>query len=532
MSIRLTMTIIFFLGYVSQGLSNIILGNPTNFRNLVDNLVPGDTLYLVAGNYTQSLRIENIQGNLFSPIFIGGQPGFAKPVFLGNNCCNTVSLTKCSFLHLSNIVCDGQSIAGIDGIKAEGSVGNWTHDITISNFEIVNYGADQQNVGISTKCPSWNWKVRHNIIDQAGTGMYFGNSNGEEPFVGSIVEYNLIINTVGYNCQVKHQNNGTRDIALGMPEDAQTIIRYNVFSKAQNASSGSSARPNLLVGNFPSSGNGSSDYYEIYGNFFFQNPTEGLFQGTGNIGFYDNVLFNSLGGWGILIQTHVGFQPRAIDVFHNTVLINNNNGLSMSGLNTSFTQRAYANAVFSNPTISGGDQFQNITGLFSGAALSFKSPQVPINNIDLTPLNGALVISNLELNDFSKYSNFDIDFEGKIRNGSFAGAYYSSDSAQWPLQLAIRDDVIRAVTSSAQILVEPESVTVFPCPTTGIFRIEGMIEGYAIEILDVAGNVYQQVPVSGNLIDLDISMLPVGIFFVSIRNIQNNLIEIQKIIKQ
>ena len=48
-------------------------------------------------------------------------------------------------------------------------------------------------------------------------------------------------------------------------------------------------RPNVLVGGFPTSGAGSTDMYEIYGNLFFHNPREALFQGSGRLPLHDNV---------------------------------------------------------------------------------------------------------------------------------------------------------------------------------------------------------------------------------------------------
>ncbi|MBK7696343.1 MAG: hypothetical protein IPI30_19105 [Saprospiraceae bacterium] len=53
--------------------------------------------------------------------------------------------------------------------KAEGTAGNWAHHVTIEKLNIVNCGVDQQAVGISTKCPAWNWIIRSNIIIGAGT---------------------------------------------------------------------------------------------------------------------------------------------------------------------------------------------------------------------------------------------------------------------------------------------------------------------------------------------------------------------------
>ena len=530
---RLKKTLVAVLMCLSFRLSaTVYLGNPSDFRDKIALLAAGDTLYLVPGNYSLSLRLTSIVGSVAAPILIAGQPGQAnKPVFLGNACCNTVALRSCEFLHLKDIRCDGQNIAGIDAVKAEGGAGYASHDIEIEGFEIVNYGASQQNVGISTKTPCWNWWVHHNIIDEAGTGMYFGDSNGEQPFVNSLIEYNLITNTVGYNCQVKHQNVNTRDLSIGMPAEGITIIRYNVFSKDENASSGGLARPNLLVGNFPSTGNGSSDHYEIYGNLFFQNPMEGLFQGTGNIAFYDNLLFNDDGGWGISIQTHVGFQPRNIDIFHNTVLVEGATGISLTGLDANFVQRVYANAVFASTGISGGTQSQNVTETYMAAGNYLKGVNLPIVSLELSPLVNALDITGINLSVFSSYSDHDLDFDGKNRGGTFAGAYFSTNGAAWPLDLVIRDEVTGGSVSTSQVLLDASSIALFPCPTNNLFQIEGVVGSYDIDILDVMGSVHQSLNSNSSPIVIDVQALPAGTYFVAIHNKTNSQLHVQKMIK-
>jgi len=102
--------------------------------------------------------------------------------------------------------------------------------------------------------------------------------------VNGLVEHNLIQNTLGYNMQIKHQNG--RATALGAPATGATIIRHNIFSKAQGSSTGSSVRPNLLIGHWSLSGDGAGDVYQICGNLSYQNPVEALFQGQGNIAFH------------------------------------------------------------------------------------------------------------------------------------------------------------------------------------------------------------------------------------------------------
>ncbi|MCB0013279.1 MAG: right-handed parallel beta-helix repeat-containing protein, partial [Anaerolineales bacterium] len=289
-------------------------GNPGNYRALLDQLVAGDTLQLEAGDYLSGLPIDEMHGTAAAPIIIRGPASGPRARFLARSCCNTVSFGDASYIRIFNLELDGQGLANVDAVKAE-STGAFTHDIWLENLYIHDHDANQQTVGISTKAPAWNWTIRRNIIDSAGTGLYLGDSNGDAPFVNGLIEGNLIVDTIGYNMQVKHQN--PRPNLPGMPTTGRTIIRHNVFSKANNASTGGDARPNLLVGHWPLSGNGQNDVYEIYGNFFYQNPTpEALFQGEGNVALYNN-LFVATTGDAIAIQAHNDV-PREVRVFLNT----------------------------------------------------------------------------------------------------------------------------------------------------------------------------------------------------------------------
>ena len=70
--------------------------------------------------------------------------------------------------------------------------------------------------------------------------MYFGNSDGTSPFVDGLIEHNLVVDTIGYNMQIKHQL--PRPTNVGLPTgDSRTIIRHNVFSKQNNAATGARA---------------------------------------------------------------------------------------------------------------------------------------------------------------------------------------------------------------------------------------------------------------------------------------------------
>ena len=153
----------------------------------------------------------------------------------------TVRFDNASYIIVRNVEIDGRDRGG-DGVNSQGN----SHHITLENVVIRGVGGNQQIVGISTKATVWDWTIRNCEIYGAGTGLYLGDSDGSVPFIRGLIENNLMVDTIGYNMQIKHQN-GRPNLA-GIPTgNSQTIIRHNVFSKANNASGGGNARPNLLV---------------------------------------------------------------------------------------------------------------------------------------------------------------------------------------------------------------------------------------------------------------------------------------------
>jgi hypothetical protein len=113
----------------------------------------------------------------------------------------TIELSQCSYVVLRNLEVDSRNLAG-DCVNAHGV----NHDITIDSLYIHGQGDDQQTIGISSNhTHNWSWIIRNTLIDGAGTGMYLGHSDGAHPFIAGLVENNLIMNTVGYNIEFKHQ---------------------------------------------------------------------------------------------------------------------------------------------------------------------------------------------------------------------------------------------------------------------------------------------------------------------------------------
>lgn len=401
------------------GGGTVYQANPSNYRALLDQLQPGDTLLLEAGTYPDGLPITGLDGTANAPIVIAGPESGPRAVFTARDCCNTISLRNVSYIHIYHLELDGLGLPYIDAVKAE-SDADWVHHILLENLYIHDHDANQQTVGINTKCPAWDWVIRRNIIDSAGTGMYLGDSDGSAPFVNGLIEGNLIVDTIGYNVQIKHQND--RPALPGMPANGTTIIRHNVFSKAAGYSTGSDARPNLLVGHWPLAGNGADDVYQIYGNFFYQNPSgEPLFQGEGNVALYANLFVNHNGD-AVWIQPHNDL-PREIRLFNNTVVAGGT-GLRVTGGDVNYNQKVIGNAVFATTPISAADQQDNITDAYNQAASYLANPFAdPGSGLDLFPLAGQLIGAPLDTSWFDTFLNWDLDFNANPNDGSFRGAY-------------------------------------------------------------------------------------------------------------
>jgi hypothetical protein len=189
------------------------------------------------------------------------------------------------------------------------------------------------------------------------------------------------------------------------------------------------ARPNLLLGHWPPSGAGAEDTYAIYGNFFYQNPSEALFQGEGNLAFYSNVLVNNFGD-AIRIQPH-NDKPRRIDIFHNTVLAANT-GIHVSEGDPAYAQRVTANAVFANIPIVGGTQHANLTGLLADAADHLKDPFSPLGQLDLAPQFGKLIAASFNFLPQVPVPDPNLDFDGRVYIDPMVGAY-ANHEAIWRL---------------------------------------------------------------------------------------------------
>jgi hypothetical protein len=396
----------------------VIDAGPADYRERVARLEPGDVLQLASGEYRDGLQIHRLSGLPQAPIVIQG-PANGKPaLFLARPRANTISIIDSAHVHVRQLTIDGRGIP-VDAVKAEGHA-RWAHHITLENLTIVNHGSDQQIVAISTKAPAWGWIIRGNRIQGAGTGMYLGNSDGSAPFYAGLIEHNLVVNPRGYAIQVKHQL-ARPDLDIALRGRHVTIIRHNTLSKAQGGSSGALARPNLLLGHWPPSGEGSEDEYHVYGNFIADNPHEALIQAEGNVAIYGNVLRNRFGS-GIHIQPHNDV-PRAVRILHNTIIARDDPIVVRVREASSLHQQAIAgNAIFAGRPIQGGVQERNVRfGLEEAKELLNSSGED--RPFDPYPRDERLRCPQLEAVLVERLSQATCDFNATVRTTGYCGAY-------------------------------------------------------------------------------------------------------------
>lgn len=390
--------------------------SPDDYADKLALLKPGDTLQLAPGEYRLGLRLHAMAGTRTAPIVIRGPNRGGAAVFIARPGANTVSIRDAAYIHLRDFSIDGRGIA-VDAVKLEGTA-RFAHHITLENLDIVGHGANQQIVGISTKAPAWGWVIRGNRIHGAGTGMYLGNSDGSAPFFNGVIEHNLVTAPLGYAIQIKHQT--PRPALDNAPRGRHvTIVRHNVLSKAEGGSSGPAARPNLLLGHWPRSGEGMHDEYQVYGNFFDENPHEALFQAEGNVAFYSNVLRNRRGP-GIAVQPHNDV-PREVRIFQNTVITSGEPIVVRTNEQTpSDRQFVRGNAVFSPHPIRGGVQSGNAVFALEESAVQLIAAGEGFNPF---PATEGLRCPGLDEEWTRGLAEARCDFNGQPRMENYCGAY-------------------------------------------------------------------------------------------------------------
>jgi Right handed beta helix region len=440
----------------------IVPADTMNYQAKLATLQPGDTLQLAAGTYS-GLVLSNLNGTSSQWITITG-PAVDPPTAIiqapASGCCNVVEIKNSSFLAVVSLQIDGNHVPGAFGVSTDGDMSNNVHDIRIEDCLIVNCDKDtidddgQQDDGISTKTPTWNWVIRHNQIVGAGTGMYLGNSTGNDPFTGGLIENNLVVDPIGYCMEIKSQST-PRLSGAGQPTTPQTtVIRNNVWIKGDNACAADFCRPNVLVGGFPISGPGSEDLYQIYGNFFYHNTSDqGLLQVSGRVTVHDNIMADAPGAWGIFASDDKGnFAPLELVHAYNNTIYDVAQGIVFNN-SAPEGDAVVGNLIFATKATVGPimNQSDNLSDTVANAVKYVSSPGTTLGAMNFYPLPGECTGTPIDESPFSTELAYDLDFNG-MPKGTFTyrGAYAGSGkNPGWPLGDGFEDGGAGEASSEA-----------------------------------------------------------------------------------
>ncbi len=90
----------------------------------------------------------------------------------------------------------------------------------------------------------------------------------------------------------------------------------------------------------------------------------------------------------------------------------------------------------------------------------------------------------------------------------------------------------QTISSKKNLSVSNSCIDIHPNPNNGIFTIRGILENYHLAIYDNNGALHKNIPNVGGETYVDLTALPAGTFLVRVENKDNDVLCIQKILKQ
>ena len=141
------------------------------------------------------------------------------------------------------------------------------------------------------------------------------------------------------------------------------------------------------------------------------------------------------------------------------------------------------------------------------------------------------------------YGAFNTPFQNASKE--IGGASFDPQSGNLYLSIQKADDdqgtysnpPVRIVYSTnlvslIDVFLDDVEISLFPNHTQDVFEIIGPLTDYTIQLLDAIGNVYQTFNTGIDRLDIDISNLPSGMYFIQIKSNFNQDVVLKKIIKQ
>ena len=87
------------------------------------------------------------------------------------------------------------------------------------------------------------------------------------------------------------------------------------------------------------------------------------------------------------------------------------------------------------------------------------------------------------------------------------------------------------ITGIDNIELDTQSILLIPNPTSGQFLITGDLDNYAIDVLDSLGNTHLQIDNTSNVVPINISALPNGVYFIRVQSQNHATLSVERLLK-
>ena len=315
--------------------------------------------------------------------------------------------------------------------------------------------------------------INNEIINFSGDGMRMNGSR-------SLIESNIIKNC--YNVDDNHDD-GIQSFVIGDGSWDYNVIRSNIILNYED--------PNQ--------------------------PLRGPLQGIGCFdGFYNNWVIEN-----------------------NLIITDHYHGISLYGANDC---TIINNTVIDpTPDITPGPIWIRITDHKNGTPSTGCTVKNNISNriiVDATESHNAELMDYLEYDlHFQDYTSNDFQLKENstlIDSGDHVGAPafdLNGTSRPQGTQVDLGCFEYVSLSSNADVVNTINEVVLFPNPVIGEFTIKGLLSEYHLDILDMNGNVFQNLDTNGSVQTIILNDLPSGMYFVRIQHKTFGNLKLEKIIK-
>lgn len=402
--------------------------NVTELKNVLNQVIPGDTILLASGVYQSgNLNLTDIAGTESEPIVLEGE---GNAVIRGTSYgANVIEIRNCHHLVLRNLEITSTTVpeSGIDGIKLQG---NPSDHITFDRLYIHHVSG----TGITVFCQQAHHLVLRNceIAHCSFSGLYWGYP-GRDIVRDTLIQHNYIHHcpdqatmSTNYGIQLKGWSYRVR-------------IEDNVLHDV-----GGTTRCGLIVyyGRTPLQGDVPEDMNIVRGNVLWNCRSEGI-NAMSDALVENNIVFDA--GYGIMLQTYDDESFVGPNFVENLVVRNNTvfrcrtrciniSGWGNAGANVSFsgnvayqdyanrvaiggsvgTAQAAGNLYFGTSSITNGTVAGNGLGDFLSVTAQAAVPQ-----LDFYPSAGSPLSDHASLGSGTDFNHTPRPYNSNYDSGAY-----------------------------------------------------------------------------------------------------------------